>query len=155
MKMWVKKMNKHGMHLLNPGEVVESAAPSQASGSMNGTVARQVGGLVGAAVHAAMNKKSNDPSPAGGTADTMPTGDAVYVITDQRLAAISYTALAAKPEELVGSYRYEQLAGIELNKGRLASAVTLKFDDGSEGTFEVPRMAKPEKFVDALRAKIG
>lgn len=94
MKMWVKKMNEHGMHLLHPGESVGTAVPSQATGSMNGNVARQVGGLVGAAVHAAVSKKQDGGSAAaGGMADTMPKGDAVYVVTDQRLAAITYTVL--------------------------------------------------------------
>jgi len=34
MKMWVKKMDKHGMHLLHRGETVETAVPSQPTGSM-------------------------------------------------------------------------------------------------------------------------
>jgi len=156
MKMWVKKMNKHGMHLLHAGETVETAVPSQSTGSLNGNVARQVGGLVGAAVHAAMSKKqSDDVPPAAGIADTMPNGDAVYVVTDQRLAAITYTVLGGKPDELVGSYRYDEIAGVESAKGRLASTVTLRFADGSAGAFEVPRMGKPEKFVEVLEAKIG
>jgi hypothetical protein len=156
MKMWVKKMNKHGMHLLHAGENVETAIPSQASGSLNGNVARQVGGLVGAAVHAAMSKKQDAEATAvGGLADTMPNGDAVYVVTDQRLAAITYTALGAKPNELVGSYGYDQIAGVAAVKGRLASTVTLNFTDGSVGEFEVPRMAKPEKFVEILQSKVA
>ena len=156
MKMWVKKMNKHGMHLLHAGESVETAVPSQSTGSMNGNVARQVGGLVGAAVHAAMSKKQDGgAAPAGGMADTMPRGDAVYVVTDQRLAVITYTVLGGKPDELVGSYRYDEIAGVEAAKGRLASTVTVRFSDGSVGAFEVPRMAKPEKFVEVLESKIG
>ena len=156
MKMWVKKMNKHGMHLLQAGENVETAVPSQSAGSMNGNVARQVGGLVGAAVHAAMSKKQDESvATAPGIADTMPDGDAVYVVTDQRLAAITYTVLGGKPDELVGSYSYDQISGVESAKGRLASAVTLTFTDGSIGTFEVPRMGKPEKFVEVLQGKIG
>ncbi len=155
MKMWVKKMNKHGMHLLHAGEIVETAVPSQASGSMNSQVGRQVGGLVGAAVSAAINKKAAQPERPGGLADSVPTGDTVYVVTDQRLAAISYTVLGAKPDELVASYRYQDIAGVEAKKGRLASTVTLSFIDGSAARFEVPRMAKPERFVEALEAKIA
>ncbi len=156
MKMWVKKMNKHGMHLLHAGEVVETAVPSQATGSMNSQVGRQVGGLVGAAVSAAINKKAAQPEqqPAG-LADSVPTGDTVYVVTDQRLAAISYTVMSAKPDELVASFRYQDIAGVEAKKGRLASTVTLSFLDGSAAAFEVPRMAKPEKFVQALSAKVA
>lgn len=157
MKMWVKKMNKHGMHLLHAGEIVETAVPSQATGSMNSQVGRQVGGLVGAAVSAAINKKSSAAqadSPAG-LAETVPSGDAVYVMTDERLAAISYTVLGGKPDELVASFRYQDIAGVAAAKGRLASTVTLSFNDGSSASFEVPRMAKPEKFVAALETKVA
>ncbi len=156
MKMWVKKMNKHGMHLLHAGETVETAVPSQATGSMNSQVGRQVGGLVGAAVSAAINKKNAAPEQqAGGLADSVPSGDAVYVITDQRLAAISYTVLGGKPDELVASYDYRDIAGVEAKKGRMASTVSLSFNDGSVAAFEVPRMAKPERFVEALQAKVA
>jgi len=49
MKMWVKKMDKHGMHLLHRGETVETAVPSQPTGSMgvrgsSGSQDRVVGG---------------------------------------------------------------------------------------------------------------
>jgi len=155
MKMWVKKMNKHGMHLLHAGETVVTAVPSQRAGSLNGQVARQVGGLVGAAVAAAMNKKGDGGAMPSGVADTIPEGDAVYVVTDQRLAAITYTAMGAKPKELVGSYEYRQIAGVTAEKGNLASVVSVAFIDGSVGMFDVPRMAKPDKFVEALQAKIA
>jgi hypothetical protein len=88
-------------------------------------------------------------------ADTMPRGDAVYVVTDQRLAAITYTVLGGKPNELVGSYRFDQITDVQAAKGRLATTVSLTFSDGSVGAFEVPRMAKPDKFAELLETRIG
>jgi len=155
MKMWLKKMNKHGMHLLNAGETVESAVPTQSAGSMNGTVSRQLGGIVGAAVNAAVSRNKDGGAAPAGLAESIPSSNAVYVITDQRLAVITYTAMGAKPKDLVASYDYGQIAGVEMKKGKLASTISLTFNDNSVGVFEIPRMGKPDKFVDALEAKIG
>ena len=101
-----------------------------------GTVgAAAVGGLVGAAIASRIDKKAREAA-GDGTASTWPGGRSIMAITSERLVLCKVSALSGKPTEISAAWPHDEIAGIEVEKGRTAYPFSVVFRDGSAAQAE-------------------
>ena len=87
-----------------------------------------------------------------GLADRVPEGQLFLVLTDQRLFVASVSARSGKPKEVVAEWARTEVTGIEVEKGRMASPLTIEFADGSAVQVEGAKGTNPEGVAEAFSA---
>jgi hypothetical protein len=95
-----------------------------------------IGGVVGAAAGAAVDKRTQAPSPlaSGDLAYLAVTPDAIAVFKAKRGAL-----KAKKTEELLGQVPRSELRASRYKKGKMVGMLELDFSDGSSWAFDVGR----------------
>ncbi len=144
-----KKVEKSASKLgLAPGETVIEACSTNPSGSVKKMVGMQLGGAVGAAIAA---KRGNDVEQDDeGLAGRFPTGRLFLVLTDQRLFVASMGAMSGNPKELLAEWSRDEVADITVEKGRLASPLTVTFSDGSSAEVDGAKGTNPAGLAEAF-----
>ena len=145
----VKKLHKKS-ELLNPGEKVLGASTVTAVGQFKKNVAfGAVGGVVGAVVGAKMAGKA-EAAEAGSMADSFPSlSQAILAISDQRWILFEQSLMSGGPKEIVAEWPHGEITGLDIEKGKLTSKVSVNFADGSAAQVEAVKGSKPEKLVEA------
>jgi len=149
----VKKVEKARDDLgLLPGEEVLAACTTNAKGSMKRmAIMGGIGGAVGAGIAAASDRKKDGGDVAvDSMAARYPGSQLFLVVTDRRMLATTVGAMSGKPKELVAEWSRDELSSIEVERGKLASTVTITFADGSAVECESPRATDPESLAAAL-----
>jgi len=147
---WAKKINKALGDRLEAGEVVRVGVLLQPAGFTRTAVAKGVGGMVGVAIANRMARDDGEPAPAG-RATSLPEDTVILGLTDRRVVVCGWAKLTGKPKELLDALRFEELVGMDLTKQATGHAVVLRFADGSQRSFEAPRMGnQAEEFGRAV-----
>ena len=150
----VKKIHKKNGDLLQPGEELSGACVVMAVGQFKKTVAfGAIGGAVGAAVGAAVGGKG-DEAEAGSMAETFPeTRQAILALSNQRWIVFEQGAMSGAAKRVAASWPLDAITGIEIDKGRLTSRLDVCFRDGSVAQVEAVKGAKPERLIEAVKAR--
>ena len=156
---FTKKVHKHAMDTLEPGEqLLHSSVITPRGAVSRQAVAGGVGGLVGIGIAAAIDKKKNKgatEAPQGSWADQFPKQKVYLSITDRRLVVHKFGEGLGRPKELLGWIPRDAVAGFQGTKGRIAHACTLAFSDGSTYDIDVMKGGKPEVFAQLLGGHFG
>lgn len=151
---FTKKVRKHAADTLEPGEQVLSAAVVAPRGSVTKqAIAGGVGGLVGAGIAAAVDKKRNAgaaDAPQGSWAEQFPKKKVFMSVTDRRVVIHAFGEMSGRPKEILGWIPREAIAGLQIDKGRLAHPATLHFSDGSAYEMDVMRGTDPAELAGLL-----
>lgn len=149
-----KKIEKASDKLgLGPGEQVVAACATNPSGTVKKMVGFQLGGVVGMAVAAKAGAKTEPETADGsGLAERFPEGRNFLVVTDQRLIVASMSAMSGNPKELVAEWDRGEVTSITVEKGRMASPLSIAFSDGSGVQVEGAKGTNPEALAVALAA---
>ena len=83
------------------------------------------------------------------------TGPLVMAVTDQRLLFFAHGAMSGNPKELEASFPLKDVHEVTLEKNKMTSELTIRFNDNSTRVFECVKMAKPQPFVDAFKRLRG
>lgn len=164
MANFAKKVEKNCAADLN-GEQIIAATIAQPLGSFTKQVAfGAVGGLVGVAAGAALEKKKQKKAENADEAEGVDTGDdtlaselpkvaMLIAVTEKRLLFFEQSKMSGKPKGLVAAFDHSQVAGMEVEMGKLKGMLKVHFGDESAVTFEVLKASKPDKFIAAYEAK--
>ena len=151
----VKKIEKAADTLgLQPGEQVLAACTTNPKGTVKRMAFVQGGGLVGAAIAAATDKGESTEetvaNAAGKLAARYPGGQLFLVVTDRRVLAAKVGAMSGKPKELSAEWTRAEVAGIEVEQGKLAPPMTITFSDGSAVVCEGAKGTNPGSLGEVL-----
>jgi hypothetical protein len=149
---FAKKVQNKGAEFLLPGEQVIAAVPWQKTGSFGKQMAFGSAGLIGAAVYSAATRDKKGQPEGSPPAEVLGAKPAIVALTDQRLVAFAQSAMSGNPKSVLGEWPRDQVAGVELEKKKVTTRVTLSFTDGSFVEGEVIKAAKPEPFAEAIRS---
>jgi hypothetical protein len=113
-----------------------------------------IGGAVGAVVADKQAKKAQGQQVEGSDAKEWPSVRSAVGLTDRRLLIYDYTFMG-KPNNLVGQFRLDRIASLDLEKG-VTNRVRFNFADGSAAQVECAKLEKVGDFVSAFEsAKAG
>ncbi|MFA9565824.1 MAG: hypothetical protein ACERLM_14125 [Acidimicrobiales bacterium] len=141
-----KRIRKAAAKLgLAPGEEIRGACTTNPTGSVTRmAIGAGVGGAVGAATAAAVTMDA-PPHSTGGMADAYPEGQMFLAVTSQRVIVCPVAQMSGKPKEIAAEWPIEDVAGIAVEKGKLAHPTTIRFSDGSAAMVEAARGSGAEK----------
>lgn len=144
-----KKVNKKS-ELLEAGESCVAATGILKAGQFNKSVAvGAIGGIVGHAVAAAINR-GEETVEQGTMADRFPRlNQAILALTTSRWVVFEQSAMSGGPKAVHTALSHDDIASIEMEKGKLMNRLTLTFRDGSDVTMEAPKANKPQQLIDA------
>lgn len=150
-----KKVKAHRSDVLHPGEEVVAAINALPPGSTKRAIGFGIGGAVGGVIAAAGQRgKEGDGDGEGGAAARIPAGkNVVLAVTPLRFLVFEHKMVSGNPGELFAEFPLRDVS-VEAEKRKLTHLVTLGFSDGTSVAFEMPRAAKPERFLEGFtRAK--
>ena len=144
-----KKVNKKS-ELLQQGEIALAASTLMKKGQFKKSVAAgAIGGVVGHLAAQRMNAGDQDVLDDS-MADAFPQlPQSILALTDQRWILFEQSVMSGGPKAIVTSWTHEEIHGVDLEKGKLMSKLTVTFADGSAVTLESPKANKPERLVEA------
>ena len=150
-----KKVRKHAAETLEPGEqVIEAAIISPRGAATRQAVAGGVGGLVGMGIAAAIDKKNNSgapEAPQGSWADQFPKQKVFLTITDRRVVVHKFGEMSGRPKELLGWIPRDAVAGMQVEKGKVAHKGVIGFTDGSVYEIDILRGGgEPDRLTRAM-----
>ena len=91
----------------------------------------------------------------GGLAAEFPTGKCFFTLTDRRVLVHSFAAMSGNPKDLLATYELTEFAGIDAERGKLISKMTLVMVDGSTVPLNIFKGGgDPAALVDAFNAAI-
>ena len=154
MPNFIKLIHKHRAQDLHPGEELLGAVFVQPTGTFGRSVAFGVAGAIGSAV-ADARRKEEDAAEENSLAAQIPGGRVILAFSAQRFLVFERSMMSGRPKELLTSFAWDQVAGVELGDGKLKQALSVGFADGSSAVFEVVKSAKPKPFMQAYRALRG
>ena len=148
MANWRKKVEAGGGADLRPGEFLIAAVMLQPDGLTGSMVAKGVGGAVGGAL--ADRRRGPSDAPIG-MASVLPAERCWLGVTPTRLLVWRHGELRGRPKGLVTEMPVRDLHRVDLDKRKTSHAVTLTFADGSQRSYEAPRLVNDtEGFADAI-----
>lgn len=142
----VKKKIEKAAGSLGIAEPIEAACTTNPSGTMKRMVGAQVGGAIGAALTA----RGGSADPETGMAAQFPTGQHFLVLTSSRLILTKVGAMTGKPKEIVAEWPRADVVGIEIEKGKMADALTIGFSDGTVVQVEGAKGTNPAALAEAF-----
>ncbi|HYO60479.1 MAG TPA: hypothetical protein VEU29_01110 [Actinomycetota bacterium] len=145
---YADKVQKAVEDQLRPGEKVLGAIRTQPRGTVMGT---GIGGLVGAAVAQKQAGKARAAAGEGSTAASWPAAKFALSVTDQRLAAFSFSAMG-KPKDLKAETPLDQVVSIEQGNAKITKSVVVSFADGSGIELECGKLEKVDDFISAFNS---
>jgi hypothetical protein len=147
---FLKKVTKDKSGALGPGEEYVGAMFAQAAGTVTKTVAYGLGGVVGGLAAESVQMRRQGEAGAAGTASGFPPGNVVMAVTGQRFLVFGHSALKGSPTDLLAEYPLSDVHEITLEKRRAHLSMGVRFSDNSVRDFDVVKMAKPERFIEAF-----
>jgi predicted amino acid dehydrogenase len=142
-----KKIEKASDKLgFSPGESVVAACGTNPKGTVNKMFAREMGGLAGSA---AAGKTGKATESEAGLASRFPAGQMNLVLTDRRLFVASVSAMSGKPKEVVAEWDRSDVVDIHIEKGLLASPLSITFSDETVVLIEGAKGTNPAALANA------
>lgn len=128
-----KKIEKSAEKIgLTADEVVVAACTTNPKGTIKRMMVRELGGVAAAAVTASKGGGAAEATIDEGTAAAaFPSGQRFLALTNKRLITCPVSALSGKPKPVDAAWERAQIASVEIEKGRMASPLTITFVDGS------------------------
>ncbi len=143
-----KKVEKSADKLgFTAGESVIAACGTNPKGTVNKMFARELGGAIGSAAAGSSGKATESEA---GLAAKFPQGQMHLVLTDQRLFVASVSAMSGKPKEVLAEWPRSEVVGIHIEKGLLASPLSITFNDGTAVLVEGAKGTNPAALAEAL-----
>ncbi|MEZ5376735.1 MAG: hypothetical protein R2733_09520 [Acidimicrobiales bacterium] len=145
-----KKVEKAADKLgLRSGEVVVAGCTTNPKGTIKHMIGREVGGVVGAAI--AGRSSSPTAAPTEGTLGSrFPSGQRFLVLTDQRVFTCTLSAMTGSPKAIDAEWQRTEIVSVTMEKGRMASPLTIVFADGSAVEVEGAMGSDPASLADAF-----
>ena len=107
------------------------------------------GGVVGAAVGNAIGGKSESPTPDSLAQGFPDIRQAILALSDRRWILFEQSAMSGAAKAITAQWPLDVIDGLDMEKGKLTSKLTLRFVDGSFVQLEAVRAAKPDRLVEA------